>query len=162
MHGRRTDKKGSIFAHFDPCSSALRKTRGILLKMKRRLPKQPPRRYRHRPTTIFSISQGQITISLLPAKIAPLLMSGVKRAFPSLPEFPTRRRPLRAFTRASRRVGRLGTRQSRHQTQIDCRIDWAPQNKNNEFPTRARNSSASGRAQEPIIACFSKYFAPNK
>ena len=95
---------------------------------------------------IFSISQGQITISLLPAKIAPLLMSGVKRAFPSLPEFPTRRAPS-SFTRASRR-------QSRHQTQIDCRIDWTPKS---EFPTRARNSTTSGRAQEPIIACFSKY-----
>ena len=40
-------------------------------------------------------------------------------------------------------------------TQIDGRIDcWATKN---EFPTRARNSSTSGRAEEPIIACFSKY-----
>ena len=51
--------------------------------------------------------------NILPAKIAPLLMSGVKRAFSSLPEFPptTSRRP--PFTRASVDI----------KTQIDCRID---------------------------------------
>ena len=153
IHRRRTDKKEKPFL--------LISTRPLFEDENAPYPLQNEEAASSSHDDFFRLSRPNYNIppSFLPAKIAPILMSGVRRAFPSLPEFPTRRRPLRAFTRASRRVG---TRQSRHQTQIDCRIDWAPQNKNNEFPTRARNSSASGRAQEPIIACFSKYLHQNK
>ena len=86
---------------------------------------------------------------LLPAKIAPILMSGVKRAFPSLPEFPTSV----TFTRASERVGNADIKPKLTVASIVGRPK-----KHGAFPTRDRNSSSSGREQIAGAAHYCMFF----
>ena len=100
----------------------------------------------------FRLSRPNYNIppSFLPAKIAPILMSGVRRAFPSLPEFPTSV----TFTRASERVGNADIKPKLTVASIVGRPK-----KVGAFPTpRDRNSSSSGREQMAGAAHYCMFF----
>ena len=97
--------------------------------------------------------------SFLPAKIAPIRMSGVRRAFPLLPEFPTSV----TVTRASARVGNADIKPKLTVASIVGR-SRNPRGAT-PFPrvivTHPRLDGSRSQEQ-PIIACFSKYLHQNK
>ena len=152
IHRRRTDKKKPFL---------LISTRPVFEDENAPYPLQNEEAASSSHDDFFRLSRPNYNIppSFLPAKIAPILMSGVRRAFPSLPEFPTSV----TFTRARERVGNADIKPKLTVASIVGR-SGAPRS-TARFPrvivTHPRLDGSRSQEQ-PIIACFSKYLHQNK
>ena len=143
IHRRRTDKKKPFL---------LISTRPVFEDENAPYPLQNEEAASSSHDDFFRLSRPNYNIppSFLPAKIAPILMSGVRRAFPSLPEFPA---TSVTFKRASASVSNADIKPKLTVASIVGRPK-----KHGAFPTRDRNSSSSGREQIAGAAHYCMFF----